>query len=105
MATKTVIATRQLGKGPPLPPRREMARNLLDAATGTVRRVIIGQPVLRSAEHQQACLEVCTGTGTTPACEGWLPEFQRCSRCGCFGAFKKWLAASKCPLGKWPEEI
>lgn len=40
-------------------------------------------------------LEICAG------CEFFIPDQQRCSKCGCAMAFKTRLRSASCPIGKW----
>ena len=40
-------------------------------------------------------LEICAG------CEFFIPDQQRCSKCGCAMAFKTRLKSASCPIGKW----
>lgn len=40
-------------------------------------------------------MEICVG------CEFFIPDQQRCSKCGCAMAFKTRLKSASCPIGKW----
>ncbi|MGO8897970.1 MAG: hypothetical protein ACLQU5_06415 [Isosphaeraceae bacterium] len=35
------------------------------------------------------------------ACEHFDHGQGRCTKCGCFGQWKAWVASQKCPIGKW----
>lgn len=69
----------------------EQAKNAVVAAG---KAVISGFSHV-SKEEQERRLEICY------TCEFWDSSQGRCSKCGCFGTFKTWLATQKCPVDKW----
>lgn len=73
------------------PPILEQARNAVVAAGKAVTSGFAHV----SKEEQERRLEICY------TCEFWDSSQGRCSKCGCFGAFKTWLATQKCPVDKW----
>ena len=74
-----------------LPGKMEMAKNL---AKATKEHVKSG---LAQAENdlQKKRLEICQG------CEFYIPEQDRCGKCGCYLKSKSAWKSSKCPIGKW----
>lgn len=93
-----------------LPPAHQQMINLALAGVKTGARLATGRPVIRTRGHRAACLRICSGrvrilghlTSVQPPCDQWRQTSQRCAACGCFGRWKAFLAASDCPLGKWP---
>jgi hypothetical protein len=71
------------------------AANAAQAVGAVVASAVRGEPVTVPQEEQNRRLAICH------ACEFWDPKQGRCSKCGCFGAWKTWLASQRCPIGKW----
>jgi len=73
----------------------QQATNAAYAVGSVVASMARGEPVSVSQEEQDRRLAICH------ACEAWDVRQDRCSKCGCFGQWKTWLASQKCPIGKW----
>ena len=73
----------------------QQARNAAAAAGSVVASIVRGKPVTVPQEEQDRRLAICH------ACEFWDAAHGRCSKCGCFGAWKTWLASQRCPIDKW----
>jgi hypothetical protein len=82
---------------PAYPSLWEQAGNAAKAAAGVVSAVAHGQPVAASEEEQARRLAICH------ACEFFDATQGRCTKCGCLGAWKTWVASQRCPLEppKW----
>lgn len=72
-----------------------MTKNAVVAAGSVVASIVRGEPVTVPQEEQDRRLTICH------ACEFWDAKQGRCSKCGCFGAWKTWLASQQCPIAKW----
>jgi hypothetical protein len=69
----------------------KMAKNLAIASKDHVK-----DGLAQAQEELQAeRLEICKG------CEFYIPEQDRCGKCGCFLKSKSAWKSSKCPIGKW----
>jgi len=77
------------------PPLFQQARNAVQAVGSVVASIVRGEPVTVSQEEQDRRLAICH------TCEFWDAAQGRCSKCGCFGAWKTWLASQQCPIAKW----
>ncbi len=92
-------AQHRLGLSKPLeyPSLFQQATNLAHAVGSVVASAVRGEHVTVPHEEQDCRLAICH------ACEFWDPAQERCSKCGCFGQWKTWLASQKCPLNppKW----
>jgi hypothetical protein len=87
-----------LGYKPPkleYPSLFQQAKNVAVAAGSVVASIVRREAVAVSQEEQDRRLAICH------QCEFWDPEQKRCSKCGCFGQWKTWLASQSCPIGKW----
>jgi hypothetical protein len=73
----------------------QQAKNVAQAVGSVVGSMVRGEPVTVPQEEQDRRLSVCL------ACEFWDGGQERCSKCGCFGQWKTWLATQRCPIGKW----
>lgn len=75
----------------------QQATNVAKAIGSVVASAVHGEPITVSQEEQDRRLVICH------ACEFWDSAQARCAKCGCFGAWKTWLASQKCPLDppKW----
>jgi hypothetical protein len=71
------------------------AANAAQAVGSVVASAVRGEPVSVPQEEQDRRLALCH------ACEFWDSKQGRCSKCGCFGAWKTWLTSQRCPIGKW----
>jgi len=71
------------------------AASAAQAVGAVVAAAVRGEPVSVPQEEQDRRLAICH------ACEFWDAAQSRCSKCGCFGAWKTWLASQRCPIGKW----
>ncbi len=69
----------------------QQATNLAHAAGAVVASAVRGEPVTVPHEEQDRRLAICH------ACEFWDAAQSRCSKCGCFGQWKTWLASQRCP--------
>ncbi len=88
---------RELDKSPEYPSLFQQATNLTHAVGSALASAVRGEPVTVPQEEQDRRLAICH------ACEFWDSAQARCSKCGCFGQWKTWLASQKCPLNppKW----
>lgn len=82
-------------KEPEYPSLIQQAKNAIQAVGSAVSSVIHNESVSVSQEEQDRRLDICH------SCEFWDAKQERCSKCGCFGQWKTWLASQKCPVGKW----
>ncbi len=75
----------------------QQTTNLGHAVGSVVTSAVRGEPITVSQEEQARRLAICH------ACEFWDAAQSRCSKCGCFGQWKTWLASQRCPLSppKW----
>ncbi len=73
------------------------ATNAAKAVGSVVASAVRGEAVTVPQEEQARRLAICH------ACEFWDAAQSRCSKCGCFGQWKTWLASQRCPLNppKW----
>ena len=74
----------------PMPPVTQQLKN---AALATGQAIKSGFKTV-SKEEQDRRFEICK------RCKFFIDN-KRCSKCGCFIAFKKKLQAWHCPIGKW----
>jgi len=88
-------AKARLGQTLEYPSLFQQATNLAHAAGSVMASVVRGEPISVPQEEQDRRLAICH------ACEFWDATQERCSKCGCFGQWKTWLASQKCPIGKW----
>lgn len=95
-STTLPVRRRQLQTAPQLPGIGVQAANAAAALVRAAKAAVTRQKLQRDPEHTEACLAVCR------ACDFWIPEKERCGKCGCFAAFKARLATETCPIGKWP---
>ena len=79
------------------PSKFQMAKN---SAKATTKHVVSGGRNV-SPEVQKERMEICAGTETTPACEYYDADANRCRDCGCFLAIKTKWKTSTCPQNKW----
>lgn len=75
------------------------AKNFARAAGAVVSAVVHGESISVSQEEQDRRLEICHAC--LPPEGFWDAAQGRCSKCGCFGTWKTWLASQSCPIGKW----
>ncbi len=80
---------------PAYPSLFQQATNAVQAVGSVVASAVRGEAVTVPQEEQDRRLVICH------ACEFWDAAQARCSKCGCFGAWKTWLASQRCPIGKW----
>jgi hypothetical protein len=73
----------------------QQAANVAGAVGSIVASAVHGEPISVPQEEQDRRLAICHG------CEFWDAQQGRCSKCGCFGAWKSWLTSQQCPVGKW----
>ncbi len=75
----------------------QQATNLAHAVGSVMASAVRGEPVTVPQEEEDRRLAICH------TCEFWDSAQSRCSKCGCFGVWKTWLASQKCPLNppKW----
>ena len=92
-------AQARLGQDLKYPSLLQQAQNAASAIGAVVAGAIRGEPVAVPQEEQDRRLAICH-TCLPP--EGyWDVTRERCSKCGCFGEWKTWLATQKCPIDKW----
>ena len=77
----------------------QQAKNLAGAIGDVVAGAIHGEPISVDQEEQDRRLAICHEC--LPPEGYWDAAAGRCSKCGCFGAWKTWLATQKCPIDKW----
>jgi Family of unknown function (DUF6171) len=73
----------------------QQVTNAAKAVGSVVASAVRGEAVSVPQEEQDRRLAICH------ACEFWDTRQGRCSKCGCFGAWKTWLASQRCPIDKW----
>jgi len=83
------------GLGLKYPSLIQQGTNAVKAVGSVVASVARGEPVTVPQEEQDRRLAICH------ACEFWDATQGRCSKCGCFGQWKTWLASQRCPIEKW----
>jgi len=74
-----------------LPSKTQMLKNFASATKDHVQNGMV------KAENdlQQQRLDICKG------CEFYIPEQDRCGKCGCYLKSKSAWKSAKCPIGKW----
>lgn len=77
------------------PPLREQLGNAASAVGRVAYAMMHGQHIAVDQDEQNRRLAICRDCEFFDATQG------RCMKCGCFGAFKSWLATERCPIGKW----
>ncbi len=77
--------------GPQYPSLFQQAANLAHAVGSVVASAVRGAPITVPQEEQDRRMAICH------ACEFWDAAQERCSKCGCFGQWKTWLASQRCP--------
>lgn len=85
-----VTATNKRAKT--LPSTIDMAKNVAQAG----KQALLSGFKKVSDEDQQRRHSICKNE-----CQWYRAEDDRCSKCGCFTAFKTRLEAWHCPEGKW----
>lgn len=79
---------------PALPSFPAMAKNAILAGVEEAKAVIAGENALTDSEVESRFAACKT-------CEFFIPDTERCSKCGCFMEYKTRLRGQKCPVGKW----
>ena len=74
-----------------LPSKIQMAKNLASATKDHAKTGF----AQAQDELQAERLEICKG------CEFYIPDQDRCGKCGCYLKSKSAWKSSKCPIGKW----
>jgi len=77
----------------------QQATNAAHAVGSVVASVVQGEPVSVPQEEQDRRLAICHSC--LPPEGFWDVTQGRCSKCGCFGQWKTWLASQRCPIEKW----
>jgi len=77
-----------------LPSALTMVRNAATAAVQEAQALAAGTAAVADAEVERR-LALCD------KCDLFIPQQNRCSRCGCFMKFKAKLRSQHCPIGKW----
>jgi hypothetical protein len=85
----------QKPNSPSFPNSVQMAKNFGTSVVRNIQSVMSGNQMNVSEPEKQKRLDICN------ACEFFIKESQRCSKCGCYMAVKTYLKAEKCPVGKW----
>src|SRR5208337_3053297 len=80
---------------PEYPSLFRQVTNAVQTVGSVMASVVRGEAVSVPQEEQDRRLVICH------ACEFWNATKGRCSKCGCFGAWKTWLASQRCPIEKW----
>jgi hypothetical protein len=78
-----------------LPSTGEMAKNLFDTGKDILMGVVAGEGVMVDEAVKLARLDTCH------ACEFFIRDSERCSKCGCFMKTKTAFKKATCPIGKW----
>jgi len=78
-----------------LPSVPQMAANLATTASDVANRLIHGQSPFVKDEESMRRMCICD------ACEFFVKDNARCSKCGCMMQFKVRLNGAKCPINKW----
>jgi hypothetical protein len=73
--------------------------NVAGAVGSAVSAAVQGEPISVSPEEQDDRLAICHAC--LPPDGFWDVKQERCSKCGCFGDWKTWLATQHCPIDKW----
>ena|SRR5208283_5166075 len=95
-AYRALVISLETGQKPiEYPSLFQQATNLAHAAGSVVASIVRGESASISQEEQDRRLTICR------QCEFWDAAQERCSKCGCFGQWKTWLASQQCPIGKW----
>jgi hypothetical protein len=74
-----------------LPSKIQMAKNLTQASVEHAKNGFANV----TSEEQQARLDICK------SCEFYIPEQDRCGKCGCYLKSKSAWKSGKCPVEKW----
>lgn len=82
-------------KPPPMPPLMTQAKNAASAVGRVISNVINRNPLKAPDDIIASRKEVCA------ACEFWVKDKERCSKCGCYTRIKLTLSSERCPIGKW----
>jgi hypothetical protein len=69
----------------------QMAKNL----AGSMKDAAKDGFTTNDVDETERRMEICRG------CEFYIPDQNRCSKCGCKMAFKSKLRSAHCPVGKW----
>lgn len=83
------------------PPRMEypsywqMIKSLFRTGKNVIVQGIQDRKVFATDKLQQQRLDICRD------CENWVPNSNRCTKCGCGMNDKVKFIASDCPIGKW----
>lgn len=78
----------------PAPTVASLARGVVGAIAGSLALAMTGDPVTVPGAVRAARLAACA------RCDLW--DAGRCRSCGCVTAAKAALAATSCPMGRWP---
>ena len=78
-----------------LPNPVQMAANLAKEAVNTAKVVVNTGHFHVPQDISEARFNICK------ACEFFIQDKARCSKCGCFMEFKSKLVSAKCPVSKW----
>jgi len=80
---------------PALPSTVDMAKNLIESGKQILQGIVSGEGVMVDDAVKLARLDTCH------ACEFFIHDSQRCSKCGCFMKTKAAFNKVTCPIGKW----
>jgi hypothetical protein len=82
-------------KRPSMPDVKTMAVNLLQSTKSVIEHLKATGQVLVTEEKANERLDICK------ACDLYIADAGRCSKCGCAMFVKTKLEAMTCPVGKW----
>ena len=78
-----------------MPPLQTMAGNLVKTAAATTLGLLKGQSIITPEALQAKRKAICE------ACEFYVADSARCSKCGCYSKTKIAIAQAACPIRKW----
>lgn len=73
----------------------QMAKSLFKTGKNVIVQGIQNRKIFAPEKLQEQRLDICRG------CENWVPNANKCTKCGCGMTDKVKFIASDCPIGKW----
>lgn len=73
----------------------QMAKTVAQAGIDTIKHIVSGKGAICSQEEEDARMAICK------KCQFYIPEKNRCQKCGCFLTLKLKLKAVSCPIRLW----
>lgn len=80
---------------PNFPSVGQMAKNFSTDVVKTVKSVVAGNSPTSDQKEAERRKAICN------TCEYFNKPQDRCTKCGCYMAFKVYVKASSCPMNKW----